>query len=143
MIVYTTDQLYVLFVAIFAGCIIGIFYDVFYMIRCMSRVGRYLTGLFDLIFWVLAAILAFVALFFANSGIIRAYSFIGLFLGWILYAFTLSRYVILVMNFLLKITTGIFSLIINAVLWPTAFITHKMRHIKEKYAINFTYKKGM
>jgi len=92
------------------------------MLRRLSKAGHYLTGLLDLIFWTFAAIFSFAMLFYVNSGEIRAYGFLGMILGFAVYMFTLSRFVVMFLDFMAKLLVGIFSFLLNVFIKPVGMV---------------------
>lgn len=83
-------------VRLFAICLaIGVFlafiYDLFRILRILFHHSDFVVDMEDLGFWLLTAWMVFQTLFQYNEGALRAYAFIGMFLGVILYTLTLSR----------------------------------------------------
>lgn len=127
MLIYVLDQLHVFFAAIYTGFVIGIIYDLFGMLRRLSKAGRYLTGLLDLIFWTFAAMFSFAVLFYVNSGEIRAYGFLGMILGFTVYLCTLSRFVVIFLDFITKLLIGIFSFLLNILFNPVGMVVRSCK----------------
>lgn len=73
------------------------------MLRILRRVWRHhpaAVAAQDLLFWVLAGILVFAAIYQSNQGSIRAFLFFGIFLGMWLYHVTISTFFV---NFFVKV----------------------------------------
>jgi len=122
MLIYVIDQLHVFLATIYTGFVIGIIYDLFGMLRRLSKAGHYLTGLLDLIFWTFAAMFSFAVLFYVDSGEIRAYGFLGMILGFTAYTLILSRFVVTFLDFMVKLFVGVFSFILNTFINPVGMV---------------------
>lgn len=132
MLIYVLDQLHVFLAAVYTGFIIGIIYDLFGLLRRLSKAGRYLTGLLDLIFWIFAAMFSFAVLFYVNSGEIRAYGFLGMVMGFTAYKLTLSRIVVMFLDFLVKLLVGIFSFLLNTFINPFGMVLRVCKRFAKK-----------
>lgn len=60
------------------------------MLRRIFRAGKWLTALFDLLFWLAVTFVAFVVLYTVNGGEIRVFSMLGFLCGALLFVFGLS-----------------------------------------------------
>ena len=76
------------------GFFLGIFYDIFRIIRIAFSLGRVIILVQDILFWSVCGILTFMFFFFAQSGEVRIYIIIGELLGAVAYYFTLGVIVI-------------------------------------------------
>lgn len=95
-------QFYTFFVMILAGMAGGLLFDLSRAIRWEFHAGRILTGLIDLIFWVLATLVVAAALVIGNWGVIRLYVPVGLAFGLALYTYLAGRIAMTVFRFLLR-----------------------------------------
>ena len=103
------NQLYTLFVFILSGAVIGILFDLFRILRKSFKTPDIITYIEDILFWVISGFLIISAIFKFNDGELRAYLFIGIFLGIIIYIMLFTK---LVNNIFLKILfISIFSLL--------------------------------
>ena len=66
------------------GAALGMLIDIYRVLTHMLNSGRYLAGLFDLLFWLLCALWAFVYMLGVNSGEARLYVLALLLLGLVL-----------------------------------------------------------
>jgi len=96
LIVSVSEQANTFLIAVLSGIVIGIFYDIFRIIRKIIPHPNWLVQLEDLIYWIIVSAFMFLVLFTNNYGEIRGFALLGAFLGNILYFFTLS---IIVMKF--------------------------------------------
>lgn len=86
----TLHQFSELLATLYAGLFIGLLYDVLRMLRRVLRAGKWLTALFDLLFWCAAAFVAFVVLYNVNGGEVRFFSLAGFLSGAMLFIFGIS-----------------------------------------------------
>lgn len=118
----TANQAYVFLATVYAGFIIGFIYDLCRMIRYIIKPGKWLTGMLDLIFWILIGLISFAFIFHINSGDVRIYNVFGFAVGWILYALILSPIIMKVMIFIYKAVVKVLKYIINIIIWPFCMI---------------------
>lgn len=89
MLIYAEVELFL--VCLGLGAILAFIYDMVRILRLFFRHRDWLVDLEDLLFWLFTAWLVFRTLFIYNRGALRGYAFLGMFLGVMLYALTLSR----------------------------------------------------
>lgn len=118
MTMSTANQAYVFLATVYGGLIIGLFFDIYRMIRRIFKPGKWLTGLLDLIFWIIVAFFSFLVLFYINDGQVRLYSFLGLGLGWGLYILSISQLVMWIFDLIYKLVSKILSFIFKIIQWP-------------------------
>ena len=131
MLMSTANQVYVFLSTVYTGMVIGLVYDLNRMIRRISKPGRWIVGALDLLFWLMAAVIVFAVLYFANNGEIRLYNFIGLAMGWSLYLLTISPWVLKLLALFYRGMDLAVSRIIGFVLWPFRMIYKFFRKIKD------------
>ena len=66
-------------------------YDIFRIWRVLFPHGMLWTGLEDLLYWLFSGVSPFLLLFYQNDGVLRCYAVGGVFLGMLLYQWTVSR----------------------------------------------------
>lgn len=112
----TANQVYVFLSTVYAGFIIGFIYDCYRMVRRITKPGKWITGILDLLFWFIMGVLSFLVIFYVNNGEVRIYTIAGFAIGWALYALTLSPIIMKVLQFIytmvVKIITGLIKMII-------------------------------
>ncbi len=91
------------------GAEVLIVYDLIRSIRHTWRHGKVLIAAGDLLFWIATGIFLFTRVYLWNYGILRWYFFVGLFLGILLYAVTISPWVVKIVSFFLKRLKMFFS----------------------------------
>ena len=127
-------QLYSLVIFSISGIAIGIFFDIFRILRKSFKTPDIVTYIEDIIFWILSGVFFLFILFKFNNGQIRSYVIIGLLLGVVVYAFTISKYFIkisvIIINFIKKIVIYPIKLIyslIKKIIKPFSFIVINIR----------------
>ena len=108
-------QLYSLFVFTISGVAIGIFFDIFRVLRRSFKTSDIITYLEDILFWILTGSFFLYILFKYNNGQIRSYVLIGTATGVIIYMLTISRYFI-------KINVFIVTTIKKIIIYPIKVI---------------------
>lgn len=73
------------------GFILMASYDFLRLFRFFVPHGRLWTGIEDFFYWIYAAVMTFLLLFYENSGIVRAYIIACVFFGMIFYDKIISR----------------------------------------------------
>jgi spore cortex biosynthesis protein YabQ len=78
-------------ITVATGVFLGLLFDFYRVLRALYRPRWLLTSLADLLYWLAATGVVFLALLFGNWGELRLYVFIGLALGALGYYRLLSR----------------------------------------------------
>ena len=110
-----TNQIYLFSIYFICGIIIGIFFDLFRILRQSFKTSDIVTYIEDIIFGILTGIFLIFIIFIFDNGELRAFTFIALVLGAILYLLTISRYFIRInvniLTFLKKVIVKTFIII--------------------------------
>ena len=117
----THEAMVFLFSAV-SGIFIGFIADLFFILRKKSENVSIFIDIIDITFWIICAIVMFAVIFFVNNGHIRWYEFLGVFLGSILYKFTLSRPILFILELILRIFFKIFKIFFKILLTPLIFL---------------------
>ena len=88
------SELYTFLLFILTGISIGILFDIFRILRRSFKTIDFITYIQDFLFWILAGVILLYSIFSFNNGELRAYIFIGVIMGVILYMLILSKYFI-------------------------------------------------
>jgi len=110
-------QLYSFGIVLLAGVNLGLFFDLFRVIRGLLRPGRFSTPLLDLLFGALITPVLILYLILANWGELRGYVLIGLALGFFFYRLILSSMIIAVLLWLVDLIRRLLNLVVTAALW--------------------------
>ena len=101
------EQLTIFIYFIFTGMILGIIFDIFRILRKSFKTSDFVTNIEDIIFGIATGIILLISIFLFNNGELRAFIFIGIFLGTIIYMLIISKYFIrinvAIINFTKKI----------------------------------------
>jgi spore cortex biosynthesis protein YabQ len=115
-------QAYVFLCSVAAGMVIALVYDILRIIRRTVKTGSLLTGVQDLIYWLIAALIMFLSAYYSNSGQLRAYLFVGMFIGVVLYALLLSKSIMRCSQFVIKIIVSFFKTLVFVVSYPVRML---------------------
>lgn len=98
-----TSQIYAFCVTVLTGFLLGIFFDMYRVLRGVIRPRGIITHLGDLLFWFISTGFIFLLLLFGNWGEIRFYVFVGVALGVMVYLRWFSRMTVRLLALLLKV----------------------------------------
>jgi len=124
------------------GITLGVLFDFYRVLRGTFRPKVLITWVTDLLYWLIATAIVFIALVLSNWGELRFYVFLGIISGVGLYYRLLSLYVIRLFTGMIKLTKSIIafvknmfivliirpiSLCIKIVSWPFRWISSKIK----------------
>lgn len=104
-------QIFIIFVIV--GIIISFLFDIFRILRKVYKFSNMLIYMQDILFWLLTGIIILQAIFKFNSGDIRIFLFLGIFVGVFIYISLFSIYVIKIGSFILKLMNTLIRKLIN------------------------------
>ena len=93
-----TEDIGVFFATIYGGISIGILFDIYRACKYNFNVIKAFSILYDVVFWIIVTSLVFITINVVESFDLRYYHFIALFIGFIIYYKTLSRFVFKILN---------------------------------------------
>lgn len=96
-----------------SGIGMGVLFDGYRVVSNELRFPRWSLSLLDLTYWIASAIIVFRMLYVSNSGEVRAYVFVGLAIGAILYYLLFSKLTMTLTLWLIKAVKWCIQLIIN------------------------------
>lgn len=99
-------QSYVFSYTVYGGILIGIFYDIYRVLKGKKKGERLITSLWDLLFLFSVFAVVIWAVFSSSYGDIRAYVLIGFLVGFYLYEKLLGKIVIELFRFLYRNITS-------------------------------------
>lgn len=126
-----TSQVYAFCVTVLIGFLLGIFFDMYRVLRGVVRPRKIITHLGDLLFWLLSTGFIFLLLLFGNWGEIRLYVFIGIGLGALVYLRWFSRITIRLLAFILKILVYIKNFIKSCLHYLIAILLFPIRLVRQ------------
>ncbi len=119
-------QLYAFAITILAGASSGLIFDGYRLLRSVLRPGVWSTAVMDLFFWLVLAPVLTIYLLMANWGELRFYVVIGVVLGlafyYLLFSHLIIRSLVLFMNSIGKIISGILGILIPIMVLPVGLI---------------------
>ena len=125
-------QFYTFGVTILLGVLMGIFFDFYRETRRKVRLKKLGTDIFDLMVWIFFTCLAFGTLLYVNNGEVRGFTFLGIFLGLLVYFSLLSRSAVKGIRLAVRAGFGFFSFLWKLIRVPMV-IFYKMLY----YPANF------
>ncbi len=142
------SQLSAFLTTIATGITLGVLFDCYRVLRGTFRPKVLVTWVTDLLYWLVATVIVFIALVISNWGELRFYVFLGISCGVALYYRLLSLWVIRVLSFVIKLIKDIATLVrksfilfvirpvvicFRIISWPFRFLDSKVRgwyHVK-------------
>jgi len=124
IILSMSGQAWLFLGAVVVGGLVGVFYDVFRILRRTAPFlrGTFIVGFTDLIFWLTSTIGVFY--FFLNSsyGEIRLFSMLGAVLGGVIYFATVSRFVLIVFVHVIEYMKKVITVALRILFTPLRII---------------------
>ena len=87
-------QVVTFLMTIMTGILLGVLFDCYRVLRGAFNPKAFVTWLADLLYWLVATAVVFIALVFSNWGELRFYVFMGILSGLVMYYNWLSLFVI-------------------------------------------------
>jgi spore cortex biosynthesis protein YabQ len=113
MIPFTEDAIS-FYATIYGGLIIGLLFDINRSLKSNFKILKCFSVVFDIVFWVLATAIIFITINAIESFDLRYYHFVALFIGFILYYNTISKFILKILNIIIR---SIVLLIKNTVIY--------------------------
>jgi len=137
-----SEQAIAFLVAVAAGFSIGFFYDAFRVIRLAFPHSSLVVQIEDVLYWLCTPFYFFYVLLRVGYGDVRFFSFLGAFLGVLLYFLTLSRLVMKISAFIIRVIKAVLKIIIFPFVWISKIIFKFFKLIKKmlKKLVNFVKK---
>ncbi len=107
----TLSQISELLATVYSGLFIGLVYEALRLLRRVMKAGKWLTALFDILFWAIAAVVAALSLFMINGGELRLYSICGFLAGIMLFMYGVSPLVTAFLRMIARPFVGIWRFI--------------------------------
>lgn len=113
------NQTYLFIIFILNGFLIGILFDVFRILRKSFKTSDFVTGIEDIIFWILTAFIILYSVFKFNNGRLRAFLFVGIAFGVLIYILAFSKIFIKINLYIINFAKKVFYYLIIV---PISFI---------------------
>ena len=89
------------YVTVYGGILIGVLFDFNRAIKKNLKFINVFTGIFDIIFWLIVTTISFIIINKVESFDLRYYHFLALFIGFLFYYFTISKFILKVLDFII------------------------------------------
>lgn len=106
---YFIEDINIFYLTLYGGIIIGLLFDFYRALRNNFKILKYIYFLLDIVFWLLATMVVFITINALERFDIRYYHFVALFLGFILYYNTISKYILMFLNKMISFFTSLFK----------------------------------
>lgn len=106
MMPFTEDFAY-FFTTIYGGIIIGVLFDFYRASKNNFKIMQYCSIVLDAIFWITTTLVIFITVNAVESFELRYYHFVALFIGFILYYNTISKFVLAIINKIIYLITNL------------------------------------
>lgn len=126
------EQLNLFLVFFISGLIVGIISDIFRIIRRSFKISDLHTYIEDIILGIIIGILLIYMLYVYNSGNLRFYMIIALFIGFITYMLTISKYFIKISVKIITCLKTILYKLIHIILFPIIYILKSLKRLFNK-----------
>lgn len=96
-------QVYVFLLANFAGALVGMIFDIFRVKRKLVQTSDIVVYIEDILYWLIISVVLFLLMYYSRECELRSYILLGLFIGVVMYMCMLSRYVLMVLERVIRI----------------------------------------
>lgn len=122
-----SNQLNLLVFSILAGVITGMLFDLYRVFRGLESPNLVLTFIEDTLFWILTSIIVFIFLLRTNYAYMRAYVYVAIALGVILYIALLSKHFIKIQYKLIRTIAKVIRVIFNFLIYPLELLFYNVK----------------
>jgi len=119
---FISYQVYAFLCAAAGGMAIALLYDIFRIFRRTVKTGVLAAYVQDLLYWLIVAVIMFMTIYHSNDGELRAYLFLGAFLGVLLYALIFSKIVMESSMFIIGMAVKLIKLVFSIISYPIRLI---------------------
>lgn len=132
MEISVASQTYTFLMSIVFGALLGIFYDIFRIIRIAFKTGRIAIFIEDAIFFTISAVLTFIFIFAVNSGEVRFFILFGILAGAVIYYYTLGSLIFRSAKIIIKYVKKLIRAVLRIILRPFYLIYKLIRPVFKK-----------
>ena len=126
MIFNMDKQITIFIFSILSGFLIGVFFDLYRIIRGNEIPGKIVTAIEDLLFWILTAILVFIFMMYTNYAYLSFNIFAYIAIGIFVYFKLISKLVINILKNVFRIVQLGVRVLIYHVFYPIRVIFQKI-----------------
>jgi len=117
-----TNQVYVFWASVLGGVITGVIFDFFRAYRKKVKSGAVFVGIQDMLFWLISSGVVFYFMYRFNNGDPRWFIFAGIILGAIIYHYTISGLVVMLIIKISEFIGKSIEIIIKIIIFPVVLI---------------------
>lgn len=137
-----TEQSVIFLFSCVVGAFLGIFYDVFRILRVAFK-PKWITVFFqDIIFCVISSFVIILSIYYTNSGQVRIFGLTGCFLSFVLYHLTVGKFIMFVstkiIEFIKRMLRFIYSITVKPlkimILFIIKIINKQIRFVKRVFS---------
>lgn len=122
MSVSVGNQLFIFAACALCGVLTAFVFDLFRIIRRFINTSVSAAMVQDAVYWIIAATVFFIFVQSLNSGELRMFEFIGLFIGMLFYFILISAFIIKTSVFIINLLIKALAFVLKIVLWPIKFV---------------------
>jgi spore cortex biosynthesis protein YabQ len=126
MIFDMSRQITLFIFSLLSGMLVGIFFDVYRVLRGFEEPGTMITAIQDMLFWILTGIIVFIFMMYTNYAYMSFNVFVYNGIGLIIYLKLFSHVFILGYGKILNAILAIFRVIFYYLFYPIRIIFHKI-----------------
>lgn len=104
-----SEDLIIFYGTVYGGLIIGLFFDIYRGLKNNFKFIKYFSLFFDVLFWSTVTLITFITINAMEFFDLRYYHFVALFIGFILYYNTISKFILSIINKIILFTTNLFK----------------------------------
>ena len=123
------NQIYLLCIFTISGFLIGIFFDIFRILRKSFKTSDLVTHIEDFLFWIVTGIYLLFIIFKLSFGQIRIFMFASLIIGFIIYILTISKYFISINVQIIEFFKMIIKQFLMIIFYPFKLILKTLKRI--------------
>ncbi|MEG1256933.1 spore cortex biosynthesis protein YabQ [Clostridium sp.] len=113
--------------SLLSGMLVGVFFDIYRVIRGIEEPGRFITAIQDLLFWILTGIIIFIFMMYTNYAYMNFNVFVYNGIGLFFYFKLFSRGFIFGYSKIIKFISSAIRIIFYYFFYPLRIIFHKIR----------------
>lgn len=106
---FFVEDIGIFYLTIYGGIAIGLLFDFYRALRTNFKIVKKISFIFDVMFWMIINIIIFIIINLLERFDLRYYHFVALFLGFILYYNTISKYIFIMFNKIISFITSLFK----------------------------------
>ena len=129
MILSISNQFTIFLLSVIFGFCAAFFYDFLVIFRKIIKHYKFFVHIEDFLYWTVLALLMFFIMLEENYGEIRGFLILGVFLGMILYYFSLSEYFLSISDKVLRLIKKILMFLFKLVFTPIEYVFKFFRKI--------------